>query len=133
MPPVIIDVTAAVIVKDDRICCARRAAHKEHAGYWEFPGGKLELGETLEQCLVRELAEELAIEVRVERFLLTSRHRYPDKIIDLHAFQVRWLCGDFNCVDHDLIRWLPLSELQQLPWSAADIPIIDHLLAQTIG
>lgn len=120
-------VTAAIIVQDDAILCARRAPGKSQAGFWEFPGGKVETGETDEMCLVRELHEELGIDTRVKTHFQTNMHEYDDKIVELVAYWVEWISGDLVPVDHDAIKWLPVSQLNTLQWAPADVPFIEAL------
>lgn len=117
-------VTAAVIEKDGKILAARRGQGKHLEGLWEFPGGKLEVDETPEQCLVRELYEEFGIESRVGEFLGESVFDYGEKIIKLIAYQVSHLAGDFQLIDHDEIRWLSLGEVHDVEWAPADIPLL---------
>ncbi len=126
----IIDVTAAVIEKDGLFFCARRAPHKPMAGLWEFPGGKIEDKESYVGCLERELKEEFSIQAKVIKFLLTTRHHYENQVVVLHVYRVAHLSGEFICTDHDQFQWLPLSELDTLHWSEADLPIILYLKQQ---
>lgn len=128
-----IKVSAAVLIKDDLIFCARRAAHKSMAGLWEFPGGKVERDESASEGLVRELREEFGIETQVIRRLMETTHQYDHQSITLIAFHVVHISGDFICTDHDAIQWLPRHKLIKLTWSAADIPIVMALVNGTIG
>jgi len=119
-----IDVTAAIIVKDDRVFAARRKAGLHLAGFWEFPGGKLEEGETAEGCLSRELREELNINTRIGAYVGESLHDYGTKIVRLMAYQVEHVSGDFKLSDHDEMRWLAVDELESVEWAPADIPLV---------
>ncbi len=101
-----ITVTAAVLEKDGRILIARRKRGDRLADKWEFPGGKIEEGETPEACLRRELQEELGIDVSVGGFVGRSCHRYPHGEIELLAYRVTHLSGDFQLHDHEEIRWV---------------------------
>jgi mutator protein MutT len=123
-----IEVTAAIIVKNGKVFAARRRPGIHLAGLWEFPGGKLEAGETPEQCLVRELQEEFAISARVGVFIGESVYDYGSKIVRLMAYQVEHLTGDFKLIDHDELRWLSLDELNSVEWAPADIPLIEQYL-----
>lgn len=120
-----IDVTAAVIVRDNKVFAARRKVGSHLAGFWEFSGGKLEDGETPEQCLARELHEEFSITTRVGDFVGESIYDYGAKIVRLMAYQVDHLSGDFELIDHDEIAWLALDELDSIEWAPADIPLVE--------
>jgi 8-oxo-dGTP diphosphatase len=121
-------VAAAVLEKNGRILIARRKHGDRLADKWEFPGGKLEEGETPEACLRRELQEELGIDVVVGGFVGRSCHRYPHGEIELLAYRVIHLSGDFQLHDHEEIRWVPTADLPAHDFSAADIPIVKLLL-----
>jgi 8-oxo-dGTP diphosphatase len=116
-----ITVTAAVLEKDGRVLIARRKRGDRLADKWEFPGGKLEEGETPELCLRRELQEELGIDVVVGGFVGRSCHRYPHGEIELLAYR------DFQLHDHEEIRWVSPADLASHDFSAADIPIVKLL------
>jgi len=124
-----IDVTAGIIVKNNKVLAARRKVGIHLAGFWEFPGGKLEEGETPEQCLARELQEEFTITTRVGAFVGESVFDYGTKVVRLMAYQVEHLAGDFELIDHDQLRWLALGELNSVEWAPADIPLVEQYLA----
>ena len=126
----IINVTAAVIVKDGRVLAARRAPGKHLEGYWEFPGGKLEENETPEECLERELTEEFSISSRVGAYIGESVYDYGEKVIRLLAYEVEHTAGDFELVDHDELRWLDIDQLADVKWAPADIPLVEQYEAQ---
>ncbi len=123
----IIEVTAAIIRKGNRFLCAQRKDCSEQGGKWEFPGGKIESGETPEVCLERELFEEFAIQSTCGKFLCENTHDYGDKIIKLKAYFVNHTEGDFQLLAHQQIQWLDIDEMQQLDWAEADLPIVDKL------
>lgn len=122
-----ITVTAAVLEKDGRILIARRKRGDRLEDKWEFPGGKLEEGETPEACLRRELQEEFGIDVIVGDFVGRNCHRYSHGEIDLMAYRVTHLSGDFQLRDHEEIRWVLPADLSSHDFSAADIPIVKLL------
>jgi 8-oxo-dGTP diphosphatase len=126
----LLKVTAAIIVKNDLVFAARKAPGKSLAGYWEFPGGKIEGNETAEACLIRELKEELDIRCEVSAYFATNTHEYDDKIVELQAYIVTWVSGDIRLTDHDDFQWLPVEQLKSLSWAPADVPIVDKLMRQ---
>lgn len=125
----IIDVAAAVIVKDGKVLAARRAPGKHLEGYWEFPGGKLEENETPEGCLERELTEEFSISSRVVAYIGESVYDYGEKIVRLLGYEVQHTAGDFKLVDHDELRWLGIDQLASVKWAPADIPLVEQFKA----
>lgn len=116
-------VTAAVIERHGQYLIARRAPGQSHAGRWEFPGGKIEPGETAEECLERELAEEFGVRVRAERFLISTTHTYPGGAIELFAYKTTLLSGEFQLRVHDRVAWVSPSEILRYDLLPADIPI----------
>jgi 8-oxo-dGTP diphosphatase len=121
-------VTAAILEKDGRILIARRKRGDRQADKWEFPGGKIEEGETPEVCLRREMQEEFGIDVVVGGFVGRSCHRYPHGEIDLLAFRVTHLSGNFQLHAHEEIRWALPADLLSHDFSAADVPIVKLFL-----
>jgi 8-oxo-dGTP diphosphatase len=119
-----IEVTAAIIEKGDKFLIARRAKGKHLAGYWEFPGGKIEAGETAEACLFRELNEEFQINVSVNNFMGESVYEYPNKKIILKAFTCSIISGEIQLTDHDKIDWITIDEIKHYKIAPADIPLI---------
>ena len=128
MPPV--PVAAAIIVENGRVLVTRRGPDRSMAGFWEFPGGKLEAGETPQACIVRELAEELAIEGEAGDVLAESVHAFPGGAIRLIAVAVRRLSDRLTLCEHDAFRWATVEELHALPLAPADIPIVEAIGAR---
>lgn len=122
----VVDVAAGLIIKESKVLVARRKAGLHMAGFWEFPGGKIEANETPEQCLIRELKEELGIEVKIGPFIGQNTHHYSDKTVRLMAFQVEHVSGEFELTEHDELKWLNYAELGSVNWAPADIPLLDH-------
>ncbi len=128
------NVTAAVTVRDDargsHVLVAQRNPDDMLGGMWEFPGGKCEPGETLQQCLVREMREELDIEVEVGQQLIVVEHAYTHFRITLHAFHCRLASGAPRCLDCAAFRWVRPDELDALPMSVADRKVAQALQEQ---
>jgi A/G-specific adenine glycosylase len=115
------DVSAAILPrKDGHVLVARRELDDFLGGLWEFPGGKREEGEDLAECLVREMQEELGIEVEVGEELLVHRHAYTHYRVTIHAFRCSLLAGEPRCLECADFRWVRPSDLDALPMSAAD-------------
>lgn len=124
-----IQVTAGVIEKEGRVLIARkRRGDGPFARKWEFPGGKVEPGETNEECLERELHEELGIRARIGAFLCASRHDYGHLAVELLAYRVISYRGEIVLNDHEEIRWVPAGDLADYEFPQADIPIIRLLM-----
>jgi mutator protein MutT len=106
-------VTAAIIIEDGRVLISERPPGGRHAGEWEFPGGKVEPGETPEQCLARELAEELGVTVEVGKAVGRVRHSYPDLVIDLLAYEAAITMGTLEDIECSAHMWALPSELEE--------------------
>ena len=125
----IIRVTAAILEKDRKILIAKRKIGDElFAGLWEFPGGKVEKGETPKECMARELREELDIEVEVGELITSNKHKYPHGIFELLAYRVKHISGKIILNAHDEIKWVTADEMSNFEFPPADIPIINELL-----
>jgi 8-oxo-dGTP diphosphatase len=126
----IMKVTAAVIEKQGCILVALRPLGDRNGGLWEFPGGKIEAGETAEACLARELREELGIEVEVRGHLITSTHVQEGEILEIMAFETAWLSGELDAREHAALRWIEPDLFDEISFSPADIPIAKFLKAR---
>lgn len=125
-----IEVVAAIIIHKSKILCLQRGVGKFDyiSKKFEFPGGKLEVGETREEAIIREIREELKMEVAVESPYLTVEHQYPDFFITMHAFLCSTNTIEFSLTEHIDFKWLFVEELTSLDWAAADLPIVFKLI-----
>ena len=123
-------VVAAAIFRENRVLCVQRSKHtKEYKSLkWEFPGGKVEVGESREEALVREIREELSVDIEVSEFLMTIEHTYPDFHLTMHVFKCVLDQGEITLNEHVALKWLSVDELDQLDWAAADVPVVKSLM-----
>ncbi len=121
------DVTAAIIRRGERLLITKRRAESMLGGLWEFPGGKLEPGETLEECLHREISEELDITVRIERPFVSVRHAYSHFRITLHTYLCRHSRGSPQAIGCDAWKWVRPAELSAYPFPKADRVVLAAL------
>jgi 8-oxo-dGTP diphosphatase len=124
-----VKVTAAIIEREGRILIGKRKAGR-FAGRWEFPGGKVEPGETSESCLKRELQEELGIEARIGPMVLSTEYTYSHMAIELITYRAEVLSGDFCLRDHTEICWVAPEELDGYDFPEADRAVIEKLVAE---
>lgn len=124
----VIDVAAAIILKDDYLLIAQRPKTDVLTGLWEFPGGKIEAGETPTQCLRREIMEELNLNVTVGAFFAESIYQYPTKNIRLLCYWATYQSGQLECRVHQAVKWCNKSNLVNYPFAPADIPVVKKLL-----
>lgn len=123
-----IDVVAAILENQHgKILIARRKQGKNLAGYWEFPGGKIESGETPQECLIRELNEEMNLTIEISKYVGESIHCYEQGAIRLLAYKGRITEGEIKLTDHDEYAWINLQELKDVKLAPADIPFIQLL------
>ena len=120
-------VTAAIIIKDNKVLIAKRAKNEKQAGKWEFPGGKLEPNESLKDCLIRELKEELNISIEIVDYFGESRYDYAQGFIKLIGYYVKWTGGEPRLTVHDEIRWVDKNDLANYDFAPADIPFVKML------
>ncbi|WP_111672358.1 (deoxy)nucleoside triphosphate pyrophosphohydrolase [Algoriphagus litoralis] len=124
----IIPVTCAIIFHQGKVLAAKRSETMDLAGKWEFPGGKIEAGESPEACLIREIQEELAVKIQVVQALPSSDYVYSDeKTIRLIPFLAQLKSFDFHLLEHEELVWLGEHELFTLDWAAADVPIVHQI------
>lgn len=123
-----IEVGCAIIEKQGKLLIAQRKPGSALGGYWEFPGGKRHLKETLEECLVREVREELGIAIRPRTFLTRTSHAYPDRKVLLDFYLCDWVAG--NPVRHDCFdfRWVEPEDLRSYTFPPADRDVIGELI-----
>lgn len=121
-----IDVVAALIIHDRRIFATQRG-YGEWKGYWEFPGGKVEPGETPEEALVREIREELAAEISVGRFVTTIEWDYPAFHLSMRCYLCNVVSGSLTLLEHEAATWLDREHLRSVRWLPADKTILDEI------
>lgn len=125
-----IEVVAAVIIHDDKILCVQRGVNKYDyiSMKYEFPGGKLEKGETKIDCIKREIFEELNMKIEVKDEFLTVKHEYRDFMIEMHSFICNVRTNELVLTEHIDFKWLDKKDLNKLDWAEADIPIVNKLM-----
>ena len=124
----IIRVVCGIIFKDNRVFICRRSPEKSLGGYWEFPGGKIEQGESNEEALSRELLEELGMKVDVKDYFGTNFHTYEKFTIELIAYKCNLIDANFQLTDHDSFEWVHIKDLSKWSLAPADIPIAKELI-----
>lgn len=122
-----LEVSAAVIVKDGLVFAAQRGNHGELAHKWEFPGGKIESGETPEQALIREIQEELDTTIEITSLLATVEYEYETFSISLHGFFCRIVSGNLLLKEHEASRWLSVEELRIIDFGGADAELVQSI------
>ena len=121
------EVSAAIIIEDGKVLLARRAKGEKLAGYWEFPGGKREEDETIDECLVREIREELSLDIEVVGEFDTSDYKYPGGQIRLIGLLAEIRNGVVSKTVHDLVEWIDISSVLDYQLAPADIPLAERL------
>jgi len=123
----LIEVSCAIILDGERILITQRSALMTHPLKWEFPGGKLQAGETPEACIIREIREELGLEVSVRQLLPSVKHSYSHQRIKLIPFICTIRQGELNLSEHRSYRWVHRSALDQVDWLEADVEVVAQL------
>lgn len=123
-----IRVTAAVIERDGKILIAKRKSTDRMGGRWEFPGGKLNLNESPEECLKRELKEELNIEAQIGEFICRSKFRYMLVPLELLVYRAKYVSGELKALEHDDIKWVLPADLNKYDFVKADIGVVERLI-----
>lgn len=124
-----LEVTAAIIQQNDKILICQRPANKSCGLLWEFPGGKIEAGETGEQCIVRECQEELGVTLSVERELTDIVHEYSDRTVHLHFYLCRIAAGVPEKKEHNAIAWIAPNEVRQYVFCPADTKMLSQYMS----
>lgn len=128
-----IDVVAAMIEREGKLLLARRDASSDQAGLWEFPGGKVEAGESQPAALMRELQEEMGIAATVEDFVATSELQQSARLIRLHGWRVSGFSGTLTLQCHSEICWVSPADVLSFDLAPADIPLIEAYLAKFVS
>jgi mutator mutT protein len=121
-----IEVVAAIIQKDDKVFATQRG-YGQWKDWWEFPGGKIEIGETPEEALKREIREELSTEINIDKFFCTVNYDYPKFHLTMHCYLCSLQNDAMHLNEHEAARWLTKNELPSVKWLPADIEIIKKL------
>ena len=121
-----IEVVAAIIRREDRIFATQRG-YGDFKDWWEFPGGKMEAGETSEEALKREIREELSTEISVDEFLCTVEYDYPAFHLTMHCYLCSLLTEALHLNEHEAAQWLVKEELDSVKWLPADVKVVERI------
>jgi 8-oxo-dGTP diphosphatase len=124
-----IKVVCGIVYMDGKILICRRKFNKSFAGFWEFPGGKVEVGEKIDEALKRELFEELGMSVEIMGYFTTSTFKYDNFRVELVAYRCVYLSATFALTDHDSYNWISAKDLLKYNLTNADVPIAKKLIA----
>ena len=117
----------AAIIKQDNMIFATQRGYGSYKDWWEFPGGKIEEGETPQEALVREIREELDTEIAIGDYLITVEYDYPEFHLSMDCFWCSIVEGELTSLEHEAAKWLPMDDLKQVKWLPADLEIIEML------
>jgi 8-oxo-dGTP diphosphatase len=123
----VIDVVAAIIHKDGAYFATQRG-YGEFEGMWEFPGGKIEPGESRESALKREIHEELGIDISINKFLCTTDYDYPSFHLTMHCYLCSIESGEIKLREHKSARWLTVDMLDSVEWLPADLEVVEKIM-----
>ena len=126
MPSKIVEVVAAIIFRDGELFATQRG-YGEWKDWWEFPGGKMEAGESSEDALKREIREELSTDICIEEFLCTVEYDYPKFHLTMHCYLCSLMTDSLHLNEHEAAKWLTQDELNSVKWLPADVELISHL------
>ena len=122
-----VEVVAGIIYKDDKFLIAQRNLKKAQGGLWEFPGGKLEVGETPEDALVREIKEEFNADIKVEGFVGENIHHYPEKDIKLMFYKARLIGENIEALEHEDFKWITKEDRDNFEFVGADRKVFEMI------
>ena len=125
-----IKVVAAIIRKENSVFATQRG-YGDYKDWWEFPGGKVEEGETPERALIREIREELDSDIIVEKFLTTVEHDYSEFHLSMDCYWCRVQSGKLTLLEHEAARWLPINDLRQVNWLPADVKVVEAIESES--
>ena len=121
-----IEVVAAIIMDGDKILATQRG-YGDFKGGWEFPGGKVEQNESREEALLREIREELDVEIVIKSYLTTVEYDYPNFHLTMHCFICEVISGELKLIEHEASRWLSSKELGTITWLPADVDVLEKV------
>ena len=124
-----IEVVAAIIRKEDKIFATQRG-YGDFKDWWEFPGGKMEAGETPEEALVREIKEELSTDISVDKFLYTVDYDYPKFHLTMHCYMCSLLCEALHLNEHEAAKWLSREDIHSVNWLPADEILLPMIIEE---
>ena len=126
-----ISVVGAIIIRDQKLLATQRG-YGNYAGWWEFPGGKIEPGEQPEAALIRELNEELVADIAVGRYFTTVEYDYPEFHVSMSCYLCSLQSDDISLLEHSSSKWIGRDDIHSVKWLGADYPVLDELITQGI-